>query len=183
MKRVAKLIIGRYLTFLPLIIFLLTYKFSSSWSTSFTIGGVVSCAYLLLVFYEHIRHDLIMTGVNCFLIGGAVMSIFKIRWLGKVYGYFGFSTILVWIFIVGLIATILSPEGFIGVKHKNKQLIKIFSIALLVGVLLAIAYSMYFIKIIYGPSVVKAKPQLLALSFLFLFLVRWFLVKHLKSVS
>lgn len=179
MKRVAKIIIGRYITFLPLIIFMATYKYSSSWETAFTVGGVAAGLYLLFVFCKHIKHDLLITGVNCFLIGGAAMAVFNIGWLDKIYSYFGFSTVLVWMFIVGLIATIFSPEGFVGVKSDNKRLVMMTSISLLAGVLLAIVYSMYFINIIYGPNIVKTVPQLQALSFVGVFLLRWVLASSI----
>jgi hypothetical protein len=174
MKRIAKIIIGRYITFLPLIIFMISYRIWSSWKTAFTVGGTVSCLYLLFVFYEHIRHDLIMTGVNCFLIGGAAMSIFKLRWLGNMYRYFGYTTILVWIFVVGLIATIFSEEGFVGIKHANKKLVTLFSIYLLAGTLLSICFSIYFAKQIF---------KLGAIPFVFLLVLRALLVARLKRVS
>jgi len=173
MKRLVKAIVGRYLTFLPLIVFMLSYDMFFGWETSFIIAGIVSCLYLLFVFYKHIKHDLFMLGVNCFLIGGAIMSIFKIGWLSSMYRYFGYSTILVWIFIVGLITTLFSEEGFVAVKHKNKKRVKLFSIYLLAGTLLAIAFSMYFANQIFTFG---------ALPFIFLFLLRWLLVARLERM-
>ena len=173
MKNFIKKTIGSYVTFLPLIVFMAMYKIYSNWHTAFIFGGAVSCLYLLFVFYEHIKNDLFMMGVNCFLIGGATMCVFKLYWLGSIYKYFGYSTVLIWIFIVGLIATLFSSDGFIAVKHQNKKLVKLFSTYLLSGVLISIAFSLYFAKQIF---------MIAPIPFIFLFILRELLVTKLKSI-
>lgn len=131
MNDLTKTIIGRFGTFLPLIIFLVAAKYASSWTIALAIGGAASCMYLLFVFCGRIRHDLIMTGIHCLLISAAAIFIFEIHWLDGIINYLDFSIVFVWIFIVGLIATIFSPEGFIQVKSKNRQLVRFTSLQLL----------------------------------------------------
>jgi len=174
MKQIAQVIIKRYITFLPLIVFMASYNIWSSWKTAFIVGGAVSCFYLSVVFYKRITQDSFMTGINCFLLGGASMYLFNIGWLGWIYEYFGYTTILLWIFIVGLCTTILSSEGFIGIEHANKKLVRLFSVYLLLGTLLAIGGSLYF---------AEQMARFGFVPFVFLFLLRSVLVTQAQKCS
>ena len=81
MKEIVKSILEKYLTFLPLFIFVYSYRMWSDWQTAFIAGGIISVFYILFILYKKVKSDMYMIGVNCFLIGGAAMYVFNIGFL------------------------------------------------------------------------------------------------------
>lgn len=164
-------VVGHYVAFLPILIFFTIYKFTHSWKIPFIVGGVLSFFYLAFFLIKGIRQDWIVAGINCFLIGGALMYLLNLRWLGYMYSNLGYTTVLLWIFIVGVLATIFSRDGFIGIELKSRSVVRLFSVYLLVGVLATIIFSLYFSKQIFNVA---------PIPFIFLFILRAAFVARLK---
>jgi hypothetical protein len=149
-KRIMKSILIYELKNIPLIVFMLLYLLVRNWETAFIWGGVSSVLYLTLYVYSKIKKGFffeqnyfdqnylelnpITTTMHCFLIGGGSMYIFDIKFLRKIYGSLLFSTLFVWLFIVGLFYLIFLKYAFfenvLGKKRFFIELIYLFSIAL-----------------------------------------------------
>ena len=142
-------IVGKYVILLPIIVFMWTYKVYNTWKVAFLVGGAVAIAYLLFAFLRKIKIDPFMVGINCFLIGGASMFITNLGILKYMYSTFMYSTIFIWIFIVGIFYTIFSKTGFADVK-KNSV---VSSVSLLGATLVSVLFSWCFTKNIFVAGV------------------------------
>ncbi len=134
-----------YLRWVPVSAFMICARFygmtNEAWSNAFILAGFCSLFIFIVLFRQKIIFDRIMLGVNLFFLIGA-------------YGFLsGNDAILEWyaaskggpffgcIVVVGLLATILTKQGFIGVKHKNKQAMQYASFLLFAASVIALIWS------------------------------------------
>ena len=100
--------------------------------------------YVGWILYKKIEADEFMLGINGFLIGGLVIYVFNIGWLMNFYSQFPYTTILLWLCIVGTITTFYTDRGFIGLKDYKPAVIRKLSIYLLLATIGATIFSWYF---------------------------------------
>ncbi len=169
-----KLVLGRYVTFLPIISFVWSNKIWHSWKISFIIGGAIALAYIIFTAISRIDSDTLMVGVNLFLIVGAVMYLFDISFLKFIYDKFLFSTIFLFVFIAGIFLTIFSKYGFAGIKNKSSKTVRLMSCYMLMASFVSLVFSFIFS---YNILIAGLLP------FLFLVIVRKILVDYADKIS
>lgn len=141
------------LQFLPLSIFLLTYRLttlfypvgdSCSWQIAFIIGGIAALIQTAIFLYKKYELNPVILTVNCFLLCGGIGMTFGIKIILEFYKNFMQTTLLIWLLIVGIITTIFSKKGFVGVKHSSHTKIITYSLILVGAAGLAVIWSLYF---------------------------------------
>ncbi len=112
--------------FLPLAIFawgphLLGFtQQNGSWESAFYLGAASVLLQMAYSWYKNYSFDYIALGANAFLIYGALAYALHPALLFP-YELFKQSIIFVWILLVGLITTLVTPEGFIQGSSTIKQ--------------------------------------------------------------
>jgi len=140
--------------FLPLGIFLLTYRISTffwptcsnscPWRTAFIVGGIAALLQTAIFLYKRYELNPLILAVNCFLLCNSIGIIFDIKIILEFYRNFMQTTLLIWLLIIGVITTCFSKKGFIGITHaKHSKIIK-YSLILIGVAGLAVAWSFYF---------------------------------------
>ncbi|MBT3455440.1 hypothetical protein HN446_00035 [bacterium] len=168
--------IKRSLQFFPLIIFGYCYKNGLSGEMTFIVGGIFGLLSLLVGLFTRRKMDTLFLSVNCFLIGGALMSYFHFSWLLKFYGMLRESSLYAWVVIVGIITTIFSSEGFINVKCEQKEsTVKLYSLFFLIISVVVLLFSLYFKG---GENYILSA----ALPFVILIFSKKYIQMHLKKV-
>lgn len=120
---------------LPIIIFMLYARLNGmtelAWKNAFFIGGIAAIIVVAIQLYKKILIDRLVLGINLFLLLGAVA--FFAEWDQVLYYYQMYKGVvfLSCIFVVGLITTLFTSAGFIGVRSEKRQKIKTYSSALL----------------------------------------------------
>lgn len=132
------------LQFLPLSFFMITYRVMGDWQPAFIAGGITALLQIAIFLYQKIELDRFILAINCFLVGGATMYVFDIAWLQNLYDHFLYTTLFVWLCIIGAITTIFSKNGYLGIPHNNPKMIRAFSLSLLFGTVIATAFSWFF---------------------------------------
>jgi hypothetical protein len=136
-----------YLQFAPLIAFSLYARWyglsSQSWKGAFILGGAIALVQVLFLLYEKIELNRFILGANLFLFVGGLAFLANISWLLEVYAQIKEAALFANLFLVGCV-TSFTPSGFIGVVHKNKRRVRLFSFYLLLSVIGAFCVSLYF---------------------------------------
>lgn len=132
------------LPFLPLSSFLITYRCMHDWQPAFIVGGVVSLVYMLLSFKSKIIVPRFLLAINLFLLGGTSMYVFNLIWLQNLYDSFLYTTLFLWMCIVGVVTTLFSKAGFIGIDSTHTKAVRLASFSLLFATIIATLVSWYF---------------------------------------
>lgn len=134
-----------FVQFIPMAVFLYVYKSSGDWVPAFQIGGAIAIVMLGASLFTGRVIDRVLLTINCFLLGGAAMFVFNIVWLQNLYSHFAQTTIFLWLLVIGILTTVFSPVGFIGLDgQRERKQITMHSIFLLAAVCVAIGVSLYF---------------------------------------
>jgi hypothetical protein len=138
--------------FLPLSTFS-TYAYWSGepsndrWVDAFIIGGVLGIVQLAMILYFARRSPLnrLVLAANLYLIVGGIACVMQWWDFMSLYATAMESAILGLMVVVGLVSTLFSRYGFIGVKiGPQRQLVKQYSFILLGSTLVAFAASLIF---------------------------------------
>ena len=121
---------------IPLSIFLIYFRFVDAknlqnWRSTFFICGLVSFLIIILFLYKKMLFNRLLLGTNIYFLCGGIAFITHQWWLLEIYNKLQASGVLVWIIIVGIVSTLLSPRGFIGVQSPDIKSVKKFSLYLL----------------------------------------------------
>ena len=135
----------QYLRFLPLASFLLYEKAygmgGELWQDAFILAGFCTVFILMFFFNQNMMLDHLMLGVNAFFLLGAFGFLFHcttiLEWYNASMGAPFFGCIAV----VGLLTTLFTKAGFIGVKHKSNQAIQYASFLLFAATVIALIWS------------------------------------------
>jgi hypothetical protein len=130
--------------FLPLFLFMYTLGFFMSWEAAFEFAGIAAVVIITFLFFAKIRMDNLMVGVCLFMIIGAAMFFFNIEFLDQIYSHYMEAALFTSVFLVGVLATFISPAGFIGVTGESRW-VRRSSIYLLLSVVGAVFIS-YFMR-------------------------------------
>ncbi len=134
--------------FIPLAVFawgprlLRLTQSNGSLEYAFYIGAATALLQMLYSWYRGYSFDYIALGANIFLIYGALAyAVHPILLLP--YDWFKQSILLVWVLLVGIITTLVTPEGFIQgpPEHKQQNLPGSFALLGLTAVALIVSYS------------------------------------------
>lgn len=131
--------------FFPLLAFVWGEHLKLGWDYLFIFSGCLAAVLVTLSLFKVIqKSDKFVLAFNCFLIGGAAMFLFNIKFLGYVYKNFIEATLFIWLFIIGVITTLFAPEGFIDLQSSDKAKVRMLSLYLLAGVVGAFVFSIFF---------------------------------------
>jgi hypothetical protein len=90
----------------------------STTALAFTLGGALALIQMLYSAYQGRPIDYIALGCNLFLMGGAGASALNVL-LKVPYSLFNQTSLFIWILLVGVVTTLLSPKGFIQLSKKS----------------------------------------------------------------
>ncbi len=128
----------------PIILFVWLARFNFSWEIAFLCSGAIAIILLGVLLFLQRLLDRFVIAVYCFLIAGAVMIVGNIVFLQNVYEYFMQAMLPFWLFLVGLISTLVTKEGFIGVVSKQREKVYLYSWYLVGASALAFGFSFLF---------------------------------------
>lgn len=108
-----------FLEAVPLILFLffvnrIDTQIPMNWKLPFWVSGLAALLVILGFLYRKILINRVFLGINLYLITGALAFVTGQWWLNDAYGHFQASGMIVWIIIVGVLSTLISPHGFVG---------------------------------------------------------------------
>jgi hypothetical protein len=138
-----------FIQFLPLSLFA-SYAFwygapsNERWVEAFTIGALAAAIQLLIVLSRGRPANRLVLGANLYLLVGGIAATARQWWLLGVYGRLTETGIFLSILTVGVLATLLTPAGFVGVRGANVQAVRWYSAWLLMATLVATAASVAF---------------------------------------
>ena len=115
-----------------------------NWRVPFIVCGMTALLITLVFIYKKIVLNRIFLGINIYLYSGAIAFITHQWWLNETYGHFQASGMIVWIIIIGVISTLLSPHGFVGADSSDRKRVRKLSIYLIMVSLCAFALSYAF---------------------------------------
>lgn len=134
--------------FVPLSVFLAIIRCSDepgpNWKLAFIAGGFVAVIESILLSATKNVFNRFILAVNLFLFVGGVSFLFKINPILSLYKNLMQSALFASFLLVGLVTTLFSAYGFIGVNHSNKHIVRSRSIFLLMAFLMAFILSMLF---------------------------------------
>lgn len=139
--------------FIPLIAFIWLSRLCGTqsatacpWTYAFYAGAVIAILQLLYTWYKKLPLDYIAIGTDVFLIfGAAAFLVFPP--LVVPYAYFRQTVIFLWILVVGIITTVVRPEGFLQVNSHRYTTKSLTGSILLLGIVsLAFIASLVLIK-------------------------------------
>ncbi len=133
----------------PLIVFLISVSFIDTtvpmnWQGPFVLSGSVALSVILIFLYKKLLLNRIFLGINLYLFSGGLAFITHQWWLNRIYDSLQASGILIWVIGVGVITTLISPKGFIGIESPEKNNMKKYSFFLLTASVIAFAVSFGF---------------------------------------
>ena len=116
-----------------------------SWAHAFYLGAILTLLQMTYYWYRGLRMDYIALGANLFLIYGALgYAIHKSLLIP--YDVFKQSIIFVWVLLVGFVATLALPDGFIQLPDEKNKHNLIGSLALLGLTSIALILSFCLVK-------------------------------------
>ena len=122
---------------IPLIVFLVSARFidpslPENWLMPFAVSAILSVSIIFVMKKKRYIFNRVFLGINIYLIIGFLAFILKQYWLTQVYSNMKASGMLVGVIFTGIISTIFSRKGFIGIDHPNSRLITKYSTILIV---------------------------------------------------
>ncbi len=115
----------RWIDFVPLAGFVWGAHFLGihSIESSYYLGAGLACAQILFLRLRSMPIDYMALGVDLFLVYGAIGYLVNKEFLLP-YALFKEPILFVWVFLIGLYATMLLPNGFIGVPFPGSLIKK-----------------------------------------------------------
>lgn len=133
------------LIYVPLVAFILyawAYGMTDqAWLGAFELGGLLALIVTGMQLKEGVILDRIMLGLNVFLIVGAIGFLFDVGAILEWYSVSRGGPLFGSIAMVGLIATLFTKAGFIGVIKRDKQAQKYASFLLLAATFVAFIWA------------------------------------------
>ena len=115
------------------------------WAEPYYLSTLVAAVVTTFFLLRGVVLNRLAIGINLYLVSGCLAQWFELTSVNQFYGETRAAGMLMWIMIVGVVATTISRAGFIGVGLVNVQRRLLLSLALLVGAVVATGLSYYFI--------------------------------------
>lgn len=136
---------NQYVKWLPLASFFICARAygmtPDAWQNAFILAGFVALLVFIVLWQHAPNIDRLVLGLNIFFLLGAYAIVSGnnalLEWYSASQGGPLFSCVVA----VGLLATLFSPHGFVGMKSKNKQAIQYASFLLLAASVVALIWS------------------------------------------
>ena len=110
---------------------------------AFKASSPVAVVELAVLFWRPAPANRLIIGANLWLAAGGLAALLQQWWWLKGYQQLGAASLFISIGLVGLATTALSPAGFVAAAGPRRAVI-LASLALLVGVLVALAAAVHF---------------------------------------
>ena len=141
----------KFLEFVPLIIYFTFARAGNAdgagrqWEIAFVFSGILSVA-TLAVLMRHKAYILnrVMLGTNLFLISGAVAVLTRFSLMLDFYRRTNPAPLFAWIIAVGVVASLISPYGFVGIPDPDVKRKFLHSTLLLAAAGAALGISILF---------------------------------------
>ena len=114
------------------------------WKGPFIMGGCLALISILILMLQKRNLSRVLLGVNIHLITGGGAFIVGLCWLLGLYGKLGPASMLAWIILVGIAATLFSSKGFIDIFADDKKSVRLYSCYLLLVAIAAFGVSLFF---------------------------------------
>jgi hypothetical protein len=133
----------------PLILFLIYYKFvepasPQDWLPPFLMGAVIAVSTMFVLRIKGVSFNPVFVGINLYLLSGSLGLVIGLDWMDQLYGSLQSSGMLAWIIVAGVISLFFSPGGFIGIDSKNRQVVFIYSLYLLIIAIVTFLLAYFF---------------------------------------
>lgn len=133
----------------PLILFLIYYKIvepatPQDWLLPYLASAVIAVLTMFVLRIKGVSLNPLFVGINLYLLSGSLGLVIGLDWLNQLYGSLQSSGMLAWIIVAGVISLFFSPGGFIGINSKNRQVVFIYSVYLLIIVVVTFLLAYYF---------------------------------------
>ena len=148
MKRIAVAVLEYLLGFMALAVFA-ALAFSQGAPSddrllfAFKVGGGLAVVELAVLTCRAALANRLVVGANLWLAAGGLAALTRQWWWLEGYRHLGESGLFIGIAAVGLVTTLFSEAGFVGVRGERRR-IRLGSVVLLVAVLAALAMSVRF---------------------------------------
>jgi len=125
----------KFIEFIPISAFGIVVRLTSEngvdWKLAFIIGGCFAVIEKSLLLANRFPLDRILLGTDVFLIIGGLGYLFSLQFILNIYLFLFQATLFASLLIVGVLTTIFTERGFIGVKHHQRDRVILFSLFLL----------------------------------------------------
>jgi len=182
MKNLIKSIFDQCIESLSLTVFLLYIHLAdmnarADWLLPYLLASAVGLGAIVYMYRRGLILNRLFVGITLYFCSGFVGLITGWDWLNKGYGELGALAMLGWILLAGLVASFISPYGFLGIKSPGYFSIMGGSLLLLLaGLIAAVAAASFMNNKLLGEW----------LPFIFLFSMRSLLLhldKKMLSVA
>jgi hypothetical protein len=159
-------IIEYLLGFIALVVFV-TYAYANGlptnarWETAFKLGAALAAVEIAVLYLRKPPMNRLILGGNIWLLAGGLAFVVGQESFLRAYERLGEVSVFVSILAVGILSTLFSKNGFIGVQTERRALLAP-SLWLLLGVVAALCVAIYF----KGDVKLAAVLPLTALAFL-----------------
>jgi multisubunit Na+/H+ antiporter MnhB subunit len=139
----------RVLEALPLSVFLLYMvvmdpRAQAEWRTPYYAATALALAGVIVLWRTGATLNRIYLGITLYFISGTIALLTRWPWLNEEYGRLEGTAMLMWVLVVGLVATIGSPRGFAGIQA-DPRIVRRASLLLLAITAAATVFSLAFV--------------------------------------
>jgi hypothetical protein len=178
MKNFIKRMLDRCIESLSLTIFLLYINLAdlntrADWLLPYLLASAAGVGAIAYLYWRGLIFNRLFIGITLYFCSGLAGLVIGWDWLNQTYGELGAVAMLGWILLAGLVASFMSPYGFLGVKTPGYFSVIGGSFLLLLAGLLATAAAASFM----GNNVLGEW-----LPFIFLFSIRSLLLQLDKKM-
>ncbi|WP_428698294.1 hypothetical protein [Stappia sp.] len=132
----------------PSFAFLALLRSNVDLETAGWIGATLAAAVLIVFRACKVRFNPILLGINIhlLLVTPIIVTVFRLgaSETGETLTRYSYQGVLITIFLVGLMLTFVSREGFVGHERLSKSSVRKYSVLLLLATLAAIAWSFIY---------------------------------------
>jgi len=134
------------LTFFLIYIHLIEIKTRSDWQLPYLLASVLGLGAIIYLYRNSIILNRIFLGITLYFCSGLIGLLIEWDWLNHVYGELEALGMLYWILLVGIMSSIMSPYGFLGMRNPGYFSKTQGSLLLLLSCLIATAVATFFIN-------------------------------------
>jgi hypothetical protein len=146
-----KIMLDRGLESLALMVFLIYIQVAdmaqrADWLLPYLLSSSIGVIATFYVRHRRILLNRLLLGITLYFCSGLLGLVIEWDWLNNLYGKLGAVAMLGWILITGVVTSLLSPYGFLGVKSAGYFSIAQGSGLLLLACAVATLTATYFMQ-------------------------------------
>jgi hypothetical protein len=121
------------LTIFVFYIHLLDIKEGHQWLWPYLLSSIASVSSTTYLMHRDVILNRLFLGINCYFLSGLIGLVFNLTELNQWYGQVRAVGMLYWIIACGILCTLFSPFGFLGVSDASRKTIIVGSMLLLLS--------------------------------------------------